>query len=146
MRTGVTRRIGHVVLLVALAAVPVLALNSLATADTGTDPHASTDTHRQCLAEQGVTGPARTAAQRQELREAAQACSFHGGLRPLLRRLTDQQRQCLTDQGVTLPARSADGSRPSLSADQRAALVQAADACGLTLRAPHPRGGGGDQI
>ena len=35
------QRVGHVALFVALAVVPVLALNSLATADTGTDPTAA---------------------------------------------------------------------------------------------------------
>lgn len=50
VRAGLARRIGHLGLFVALAVVPVLALNSLATADTGSDPHVSTtDSQRECL-------------------------------------------------------------------------------------------------
>ena len=55
--------------------------------------------------------------------------------------LTDAQRQCLADQGVSLPARSTDGPRPSVTAEQRDALRQAAQACGLPV---HGHRGGGD--
>jgi len=81
---------------VALAAVPVLALNSFATADTGTG---------------GAYG--------------------RSGGTP--RALTDAQRQCLAEQGVPLPARPADGTRPALTQEQRDALRQAAETCGLPV-------------
>jgi hypothetical protein len=52
-----------VVLFVALAAVPVVALNSFASADTGPDPTAGPcSTPRQCLADQGVTLPTPSSA------------------------------------------------------------------------------------
>lgn len=150
-------RVGHVALFVALAVVPVLAFNSLATATTasdgGTGPAASsrpglTDTQRQCLSDQGVTLPTHgstagkppfTREQRQQLRRATAACGVRGTRAPRLgnglgHALTDAQRQCLADQGVSLPDRSTVGSRASLSADQRAALRQAARACGLPAR------------
>ena len=150
-------RLGHVALFAALAVVPVLAFNSLATAGTSSDPTAGarpglTDEQRQCLTDQGITLPLRssnadkpalTDEQRQQLRAAGQACGLHGmtarpGTPPMLgglaRGLTGEQRQCLTDQGVSLPARSTDGARPSLSAEQRAALRQAAETCGLFAR------------
>jgi hypothetical protein len=96
---GFRRGLIYVVGFIALATVPVLALNSLATADTG----------------------ARTAT------EGATPGAHRG--------LTDAQRQCLVEQGVTLPARPAEGSRPALTPDPRAALRTAAEACGL-LRGP----------
>jgi hypothetical protein len=163
--------VGHVALFVALAVVPVLALNSLATADTGTDPTAAptagsrvglTDTQRQCIADQGVAlptsstdggKPALTREQRQELRAAGQACGLRGrglghglghGLQA--RALTDAQRQCLADQGASVPDRSSAGARPSASAEpgnvSRDALREAAQACGLPARGLH-RGGDG---
>jgi hypothetical protein len=141
---------------VALAVVPVLGLNSLATADTGDTGGASatdgqrhprpalTDAQRQCLSEQGVTLPTRpadgtrppqlTEEQRAALRAAAATCGLPTpppgrGPRPAL---TDAQRQCLSEQGVTLPIRPADGTRPpQLTEEQRAALRAAAEACGL---------------
>jgi hypothetical protein len=93
-RPGFGRGIVTVVGFVALAVVPVLALNSLATADTGgtsgsegttAAPRALTDAQRQCLADQGVTLPARPAdgsrpelsqEQRDALRQAAVACGL----------------------------------------------------------------------
>ena len=94
-RPGFGRGIVTVVGFVALAVVPVLALNSLATADTGgtsgsegtttSAPRALTDAQRQCLADQGVTLPARPAdgsrpelsqEQRDALRRAAVACGL----------------------------------------------------------------------
>ncbi len=157
--TRLRATVGHVVLLVALAVVPVVAFNSLATAasasDGGSGPTGArpglTDSQRQCLADQGVTVPSGssndakpplTREQRQELRAAGQACgvggtrarAFAGGL---ARGLTDEQRQCLADQGVSLPARSTDGSRPTVSAAQRDALRQAAESCGLPARGHH---------
>ena len=93
---------------VALAAVPVLALNSLATADTG----------------------------------AGAAAADAGTGRP---EPADTVRRCLADQGVALPARPADGTRPTLSPEQRQALRQAAAACGLPGPGPDagPRAGDG---
>jgi hypothetical protein len=102
------QRVGHVALFVALAVVPVLALNSLATADTGTDP---TGGSRPALTVEGRTG-----------------ARGHGT------GLTDAQRQCLADQGVSLPVRSADHPHTSVSAAQRDALRQAATTCGLPER------------
>jgi hypothetical protein len=103
---GFRRGLIYVVGFVALAAVPVLALNSLATADT----------------------PAGTASE---------------GAAPAVHpRLTDEQRQCLTEHGVTLPVRPADGSRPALTQDQRAALRRAAEACGLLRGHPGYQGVG----
>jgi hypothetical protein len=152
------KRVGHVALFVGLAVVPVLALNSLATADTGTDPTPGatagpraglSDTQRQCLADQGVTLPSRstdggkpalTREQRQALRTAGQACGLRGlgmGPRPghgtKAGALTDAQRQCLADQGVSLPDRSSTGMHSSASATSRDTLRQAAQACGLGL-------------
>jgi hypothetical protein len=133
------------VLLVALAAVPVVALNSFASADTGSDPTARPSvTPRQCLADQGVTlptppspgtsgeRPSLTPEQRQQLRQAAEACGVRGRRpRAAVRPLTDDQRQCLADQGVALPTRGDDGVRTPLGAAQRDALRQAVAACGL---------------
>jgi hypothetical protein len=152
----------YVVGFVALAVVPVLALNSLATANPGAGSategspprgaHGITDAQRQCLTEHGATLPARAADgarpaltpdQRNALRTAAQACGLpfrgrgvHWGRRAAL-------RQCLTDQGVTLPARAADGARPALTQDERDALRRAAVACGLPLGRHPSRGLGG---
>ncbi len=156
--SSVTKRIGNVALFVALAVVPVLALNSLATAtptpDGGTDPRPGlTDAQRSCLAEQGVTlpapgsqgeAPALTQEQRKELRKSVKACGLRGP-RVALRRLTDEQRQCLADQGVTLPGALGDGSRPQMSAEARDSLRQAALACGLPARG-HRGQGGNDQV
>jgi hypothetical protein len=86
MRSLVTRRIGHVALLVALAVVPVLALNSLASAGTGTDPRPDPDARPTCVARQSTT-----------------VCGFRG--RTTFRPPTDAQRRCLADPGVTMPAR-----------------------------------------
>ncbi len=152
--SSVTKRIGHVALFVALAVVPVLALNSLATADTGTDPRPGlTDAQRSCLAEQGVTlptpggqseVPALTQEQRKELRKSVKACGLRGP-HVALRRLTDEQRQCLADQGVTPPGTSGNGTRPQVSAEERDSLRQAALACGLPARGHRDRGGN-DQV
>jgi hypothetical protein len=146
---------------VALAAVPVLALNSLATADTGagvanaeggTGRSGLAGTARQCLADQGVALPTRPAdgtrptlspEQRQALRQAAAACGL--ARRPAVRfrpMLTEEQRRCLADQGVTLPTRPADGTRPTPSPEQRETLRQAAAACGLPGRGPGADGAG----
>jgi hypothetical protein len=132
------KRVGHVALFVALAVVPVLAFNSLATADTGSDGGSDPtgarpalgDTQRQCLADQGVTLPSRTSSdgkppltreERRQLRAASEACGLRGlRARPergLARGLTDEQRQCLADQDV--PRR------------------QAAEACGLPAHGHH---------
>jgi hypothetical protein len=148
-RLGIRRGLVQVVGFVALAALPVLALNSLATADTG---HAAgsgaahpalTDAQKQCLADEGVTLPVKPADgsrpqlaqdQRDALRQAAEACGLPAtimrGRRPHPA-LTDAQKQCLADEGVTLPVKPADGSRPQLAQEQRDALRQAAEACGL---------------
>ena len=152
--SSVTKRIGHVALFVALAVVPVLALNSLATADTGTDPRPGlTDAQRSCLAEQGVTlpapgsqseAPALTQEQRKGLRKSVKACGLRGP-HVALRRLTDEQRQCLADQGVTPPGASGDGTRPQVGAEERDSLRQAALACGLPERGHRDRGGN-DQV
>ncbi len=130
---------------VALAVVPVLGLNSLATADTATGsrseggvgaPKALSDEQRQCLAGQGVTLPARPAdgtrpeitdEQRAAMRAAAETCGLpapqiHGHVRRPA--LTDEQRQCLSEQGVTLPARPADGTRPELTEQQHAEFAR----------------------
>ncbi len=149
-RARVTKRMGHVALFVALAVVPVLAFNSLATADAGTDPRPGpTDVQRQCLADRGVTLPtpgtaaersSMTDEQRKELRKAVKECGLRGP-HVALRQLTDEQRQCLTDQGVTPPAPGSNGVRPQVSADQRDALRQAALSCGLPDRSHHDRGG-----
>lgn len=147
------KRVGHVALFVALAVVPVLAFNSLATAatasDGGSDPTGArpgiSDAQRQCLAGQGITlptpgsdgTPRLTREQRQQFREASQACGLRGQrARPfgrttaggLARGLTDAQRQCLAGQGVTLGERGAES---------RDALRQAAEACGLPTRGHH---------
>ena len=147
-----TKRIGHVALFVALAVVPVLALNSLATADTGTDPRAGlSDPQRTCLAGQGVTvpapgsqgeQPALTQEQRQELRKAIKACGLRGP-HLALRHLTDEQRQCLADQGVTLPG---PGERGQVTVDQRASRREAAIACGLPERGHHGAGGADGKV
>jgi hypothetical protein len=129
------KRMIHIVLFVALAVVPVLALNSFATAtpspasDGGTSDGSTgpgtrsglTDAQRQCLADQGITLPIRGG------RRAAEACGLAAGrVRPFGRALSDEQRQCLTDHGVTLPP---------TSTESRAALRSAAAACGLPTRA-----------
>jgi hypothetical protein len=152
-----TKRIGHVALFVALAVVPVLALNSLATASTpdgGTAPRAGlSDAQRTCLAGQGVTAPAPgsqgeqpalTQEQRQELRKAVKTCGLRGP-HVALRKLTDEQRQCLADQGVTVPT-PGEGVRPMLSLDQRDALREAAVACGLPERRHHGTGGADGKV
>ena len=108
LRSGIVTVVGFV----ALAVVPVLALNSLATADTG----AAADTADAGAATEGA------------------AATFHA--------LTDAQRQCLAEQGVTLPARRADGSPPELTPEQRAALHRAAATCGLPTPAPRLPDGG----
>ena len=90
-RAGLGKRLGHLALFVALAVVPVLALNSLATATPGSEGGDArpglTDAQRQCLAEQGVTVPDGSAAdgrsaltreQRRELRQAGRACGVRG--------------------------------------------------------------------
>jgi hypothetical protein len=151
-RVGLDKRVVHVALFVALAVVPVLALNSLATATPssslggdatgGRARPALTDAQRQCLADQGITVPDRgdasegiaiTGEERHALRDAARACGLRGRGGPGLRALTDAQRQCLTDQGVT--------ARPQ-SAEQRAALRSAAETCGLT-KGGHRKGPNG---
>jgi hypothetical protein len=135
--------------------VPVLALNSFATADTGPDPAAGpSTTPRQCLADQGVTLPTPSSAatgserpsltpeQREQLRQALATCGLRGPRpRATVRPLTEQQRQCLAEQGVTLPGRGAGDTRPRLDAGSRAALRQAAAACGLVRSGPHAAGG-----
>lgn len=155
VRSRLGKRMGHVALFVALAVVPVLALNSLATAtptpDGGTEARPGpTDAQRECLTQHGITlpargadgaKPARTQEQRRQLQEAGQACGLRGrGPRPMLRALTDEQRQCLAEQGVTPPSRPADGTRPELSTEQRDALRQAAEACGLPARGQRDAG------
>jgi hypothetical protein len=123
MGARLRQRVGHVALFVALAVVPVLALNSLATAtvvsDGGTDATAGrpalTDTQRVIKGRPGARG--------------------HGT------GLTDAQRQCLAEQGVSLPTHGAPGPHASVSAEQRDALREAATTCGLPNRARH---GGGD--
>ncbi len=141
MGARLRQRVGHVALFVALAVVPVLALNSLATATTasdgGTDPTAGrpalTDTQRQCLSDHGVTlppggadgaKPELTRELRRQLREAGaawvgamNAVKGRAGARGLGTGLTDAQRQCLSDQGVSLPAHSAGGPHASVSAE-----------------------------
>jgi hypothetical protein len=108
------KRAVHVVLFVALAVVPVLALHSFATADTGTDPRPAPDAEHRC--------------------RAPEACGLGGGhARQLGRTLTDEQRRCLTDHGVTLPP---------TSTESRATVRAAAEACGLPARpGGGPRGG-----
>lgn len=155
IRRRVTTRMGHVALFVALAVVPVLALNSLATADTGTDPRPGpTDAQRACLSGQGVTlptpgspseRPALTQQERKDLGRSAKACGLRGPHRTL-RQLTDEQRQCLADLGVTPPTRPTDGTRPQVTAEQRDALWGAAVACGLPARGHHDRGGSDGRI
>ena len=126
------KRVGHVALFVALAVVPVLALNSFASAAPGSEGDgrarpALTDAQRQCLAEHGVDQDA--APTREQRREAAQACGLQANrLRPGMRTLTDEQRTCLAQQGVTLPPQTAE---------QRAALRAAAQTCGLPARGHH---------
>jgi hypothetical protein len=158
VRAGFGKRVGHVALFVGLAVVPVLALNSLATATPGDGGVAAadsrpgpTDAQRACMSQQGVTLPARgadgarpvlTPEQRQQLRDAARVCGLAGpSVRRAPRPLTDEQRQCLAEHGVTLPPRPADGSRPEVSAETRDALRQAAAECGLPVRHPHPGAG-----
>ncbi len=135
------KRLGHALLFVALAALPVLALNSFATADTGAAGGGSrsrpglTDTQRECLAEQGATLPSRddgprdlTRDQRKALHEAAAACGLKGPRpRVALRQLTDDERACLAEHDAALPG------RPH-GAEARAAFREAAEACGLPMR------------
>jgi hypothetical protein len=100
-RRGVKRTVVQVIGFVALAAIPVLALNSLATADTASgagngrdrastrpSPPQLTDAQQQCLADQGVTLPVKpadgsrpelTQDQRDALRQAAAACGLPTG-------------------------------------------------------------------
>jgi len=163
-RSRFRKRLAHTGLFVALAVVPVLALNSLATASVTVDGGAGsrpglTDAQRQCLSEQGVSLPTRdsgddkpalTPEQRDARRQAAETC----GLAPrppriALRQLTDAQRQCLADHGVTLPSRIADGARPEMGVrpeitdQERDARRQAAVDCGLPERPAGVRGGHG---
>ena len=109
-RSGIRSAV-QIVGFVALAAVPVLALNSLATADTGNDANSSPT----------------SAAGVSRITEAP---------------ITEARQQCLADQGVTVPTPPADGSRPQLTEEQRVALRQAAEACGLPLGPRAVRGGG----
>ncbi len=98
---GVKRTVVQVIGFVALAAVPVLGLNSLATAETGSgsgstestgstrpSPPQLTDAQKQCLADQGVTLPTKpadgsrpelTQEQRDALHQAAVACGLPTG-------------------------------------------------------------------
>jgi hypothetical protein len=46
-----------------------------------------------------------------------------------LQQQSDAYKACLEQQGVALPAKPADGSRPELSDEQKAALRAARDAC-----------------
>jgi hypothetical protein len=46
-----------------------------------------------------------------------------------LQQQSDAYKACLEQQGVTLPAKPADGSRPELSDEQKAALRAAHEAC-----------------
>jgi hypothetical protein len=100
IRRGVVQIVGFV----ALAALPVLALNSLATAAAPTND--------------GGSG-------------SGSSTSEAPSSRPSPPQLTAAQKQCLADQGVTVPAKPADGSRPAFTQEQRDALRQAAEACGL---------------
>ncbi len=163
-KPGIRRGLVQVVGFVALAALPVLALNSLATADTGgasgsgaAHPHpALTDAQKKCLADQGVTRPEKpadgsrpqlTQEQRDALRQAREACDLPvmaGPGRHPHPALTDAQKKCLADQGVTRPEKPADGSRPQLTQEQRDALRQAREACDLPV-GPHGPRAGGDQ-
>lgn len=135
-------RLGHVCLFVALATLPVLALNSFATADTGAAAdHGSrwrpdlTDAQRECLTEHGVTLPSRDAEprdftrdQRKALHEAAAACGLKGRRpRVALRQLTDDERACLAEHDAMLPGRPR-------GPQARAAFRDAAAACGLPIR------------
>jgi hypothetical protein len=102
-----------------------------------------------------------TDEQRAARRRAAEACGlptpaagahgpgfggpgFRGPGSGLRASLTDAQKQCLANQGVTLPQRpsgSESGERPSPpTADQRAALQQAAAACGISFPGPRVAG------
>jgi hypothetical protein len=138
-RAGLGKRVGHVALFVALAVVPVLALNSLATADTAAKARpALTDAQQQCLAGHGVSVPDGAAAtgipvtreERHALRAAARACGLRGRADAGMRALPDEQRECLAEHGVSAPPRSAE---------QRDALRAAAETCGLT-KGKHSRG------
>ena len=142
--------------------------SDLRVASTGARPHrpALTDAQKQCLADQGVTLPQRPTAWRFRraagatdrraacgvprrrrrrvacrLRPPAASPGVRGAGRP--RPLTDAQKQCLADHGVTLPQRPTGGDageRPAPpTAEQRAALQQAAAACGITLPEHGPR-------
>ena len=157
--SSVTKRIGHVALFVALAVVPVLALNSLATAtptpDGGTDPRPPglTDAQRSCLAEQGVTlpapgsqseAPALTQEQRKEFRKSVKACGLRGP--HVAAPPADRRAAPVPGRPGRDPSRpSGDGTRPQVSAEQRDALRQAALACGLPERGHRDRGGN-DQV
>lgn len=143
LRTRVGKRLGHVALLVALAVVPVLLLNSLATADTHPDPRAG-DTLRSCTVAHGLAGAAgqdprsTSTATRRTRRRQAGACGLDVRHAPRgTYVVTDDERRCLAEHGVTLPPRSADGSRPEVAPGERAALRQAAAACGLPAHGPH---------
>ena len=147
-RGSAGERVGHVAVgFVALAVVPVLGLNSLATADTGDTGAASaadgqrhprpalTDAQRQCLAEQGVTLPTRRgdgtrpaahrgAARSPERRGRGLWSAPHAAAGPRSAPvLTDAQRQCLAEQGVTCrPVRPTAPRRVRSPSEQRAAL------------------------
>jgi hypothetical protein len=54
-----------------------------------------------------------------------------------LQQQSDAFKACLEQQGVTLPAKPADGTRPELSDEQRAALRAAHEAC-ASLRPTRP--------
>jgi hypothetical protein len=54
-----------------------------------------------------------------------------------LQQQSDAFKACLEQQGVTLPARPADGTRPELSDEQKAALRAAHEAC-ASLRPSRP--------
>ena len=148
---------------VALAVVPVLALNSLATADTGDTGAASAadgqrhprprSPTRSASAWPSRVSPSRPAEPTATRPRSPRSSAPHlPRRRPRLRSpqrppagprsapaLTDEQRQCLADQGVTLPTRPADGTRPYLTEEQRAALR--AGRRGVRPAAPGPRAG-----
>lgn len=100
-KPGFSRGVVQIIGFVALAALPVLALNSLAGA--AAPPPQLTDAQKQCLADHGVTLPARPAS--------------GSGTEPASRSGTEP----------------ADGSRPELTQEQRDARRQAAEACGLPV-------------
>jgi hypothetical protein len=151
VRRGVVYAVGFVLLAVA----PVIALNSLATANPNSGGYGHgpggghqpkiTDAQRQCLTEHGATLPAHgtdsshphlTPQQHEALHNAAAACGLAwrlglGGLHPHGFGATAEQLQCLSAHGVTFPARGPDGSHPKLNQAQIDALRRAANECGL---------------